>query len=77
MFNHLSKMSFFVSFSILSAFVCAATIPGSVWETTECKTCPYSLCTNAKIYNARDNPNTTFACWTRGTEIYNDTYVIV
>ncbi|KAK7189867.1 hypothetical protein PSPO01_04257 [Paraphaeosphaeria sporulosa] len=54
----------------LLAAVGAANLPGSIWEPTECKTCPYSLCTNKKVY---DRGNTIFTCWTSGTDIYTDT----
>lgn len=40
---------------------------------TECKTCPYSLCTNKAFYEY--DTQVTLLCWTRGTEIGGDTYV--
>ena len=39
---------------------------------TECKTCPYSLCTNTATYEGLDV--VTLLCWTRGTVIDNDRY---
>jgi len=38
---------------------------------TECKTCPYSLCTNVAWYTY--STNVTLTCWTSGTSIDNDT----
>ncbi|OCL14595.1 hypothetical protein AOQ84DRAFT_280768 [Glonium stellatum] len=38
---------------------------------TECKTCPYSLCTN-KLYYDSDTPAVVLQCWTHGTEIAGD-----
>jgi len=38
---------------------------------TECKNCPYSLCTNKAWYDY--GTNVTLLCWTRGTKIDNDT----
>ncbi|KAF2196630.1 hypothetical protein GQ43DRAFT_467031 [Delitschia confertaspora ATCC 74209] len=38
---------------------------------TECKTCPHSLCTNKQYYISGDSLNAT--CWTRGTKIAGDT----
>jgi len=40
---------------------------------TECKTCPYSLCTNKAFYEY-DTP-VTLVCWTRGTVIDGDALV--
>jgi hypothetical protein len=37
---------------------------------TECKTCPYSLCTNKEFYDY-DTP-LTLVCWTSGTVIDGD-----
>lgn len=37
---------------------------------TECKTCPYSLCTNTVYYEELEN--LTLLCWTRGTVIDDD-----
>lgn len=56
---------------IIATFFRGQNVRGSVWDTTECKKCPYNLCTNTKIY---DNPDTAFTCWTTGTDIYSDTY---
>ncbi len=41
---------------------------------TECKTCPYSLCTNKEFYTYETE--VTLTCWTSGTDIGNDTYVL-
>ncbi|KUJ08886.1 uncharacterized protein LY89DRAFT_741715 [Mollisia scopiformis] len=38
---------------------------------TECKTCPYSLCTNKAYYDY--GTTVTLLCWTVGTQIDNDT----
>jgi len=38
---------------------------------TECKTCPYTLCTNKAFYTY--STAVTLVCWTRGTRIANDT----
>lgn len=38
---------------------------------TECKTCPYSLCTNKAFYTY--STTVTLACWTSGDSIGNDT----
>lgn len=62
-----------IAIGSLALSVYALDVSGSVYATTECKSCPYSLCTNVKIINPEDNPNTTFTCWTSGTEIYNET----
>ncbi|KAH7396760.1 hypothetical protein DE146DRAFT_49831 [Phaeosphaeria sp. MPI-PUGE-AT-0046c] len=37
---------------------------------TECKTCPYTLCTNKSFYDYYDPLNVT--CWTHGTEVVGD-----
>jgi hypothetical protein len=37
---------------------------------TECKTCPWTLCTNTVYYESEDN--VTLTCWTHGTEIAGD-----
>jgi hypothetical protein len=37
---------------------------------TECKTCPWTLCTNKEFYEGTDN--VTLTCWTHGTEIAGD-----
>ena len=37
---------------------------------TECKTCPYSLCTNKAAYDG--STGVTLLCWTRGTVIDGD-----
>lgn len=37
---------------------------------TECKTCPYKLCTNKSFYDYYDTLNVT--CWTHGTEVVGD-----
>jgi hypothetical protein len=39
---------------------------------TECKTCPWTLCTNKAFYEGGDN--VTLTCWTHGTEIAGDRY---
>lgn len=41
---------------------------------TECKKCPRSLCPNTKYYGYNDEFNVT--CWTRGTKIMDDKYVM-
>jgi len=41
---------------------------------TECKTCPHSVCTNKAYYIGGDNFTST--CWTRGTKIVRDKYVV-
>lgn len=38
---------------------------------TECKTCPYTLCTNKAFYGY--DTQVTLTCWTEGTSIANDT----
>lgn len=38
--------------------------------TTECKTCPYKLCTNKAYYDY--NTQVSLTCWTRGTVIRGD-----
>jgi hypothetical protein len=38
---------------------------------TECKTCPYSLCTNKEYYDY--DTMVTLICWTTGTAIDGDT----
>ncbi|KAI9047517.1 hypothetical protein LZ554_008233 [Drepanopeziza brunnea f. sp. 'monogermtubi'] len=38
---------------------------------TECKTCPYSLCTNKAFYEY--NTQVSLVCWTNGAEIDGDT----
>lgn len=44
----------------------ATTVPSRVEDgiQTECKTCPYELCTNAAAYLY--GQDLTLACWTRG-----------
>lgn len=37
---------------------------------TECKTCPYSLCTNKEFYEY--DTQLTLVCWTSGTVIDGD-----
>lgn len=47
----------------------AATVPSTVEEgiQTECKTCPYSLCTNVAAYEYGHDMS--LSCWTRGDTI--------
>ncbi|CAI6331677.1 unnamed protein product [Periconia digitata] len=57
------------------AFV-AADIPSTVEDhPTECKRCPYNLCTNKVIYDPETKPNMTLKCYTEGDEIVGDTSV--
>lgn len=39
---------------------------------TECKTCPYTLCTNKAYYES--DANVTVTCYTHGTAIDDDEY---
>jgi hypothetical protein len=57
--------------SLLARFT-IADIPNSITTPTECKTCPYNLCPNTKIYDF-DNPSMNLTCWAEGTEIVGDT----
>jgi hypothetical protein len=67
------SMLLLLSIGSFLVFTGAADLPGTFWETAECKTCPYSLCSNAAVYGRDEHPNSTFTCWTHGTDIYNDT----
>jgi hypothetical protein len=57
---------------LLLVHFAAADIPNKITIPTECKTCPYSVCTNRKIYDSY-NSNMTLTCWAEGTEIVGDT----
>lgn len=54
----------------------ATTVPSTVEDgiQTECKACPYSLCTNTAAYEY--NHDMTLTCWTRGDNIVDTEYVI-
>jgi len=64
---------------IIASAVMAQQPPGNLTNTvekgmrTECKTCPYSLCTNTVYYEELEN--LTLLCWTRGTVIDSDRYL--
>lgn len=62
---------YFLSILIMRAV--AAAIPNNVTVGTECKSCPYSLCTNFKIYEWEHASSMNLTCWTEGTEIVGDT----
>lgn len=40
--------------------------------TTECKTCPRSLCPNVELVRAPDTEEFNVTCWTMGTKIMGD-----
>lgn len=52
------------------------TVPSTVEDgiQTECKTCPYSLCTNIEPYEYGHEMNLT--CWTEGEKIVDTTWVM-
>lgn len=52
------------------------TVPSRVEDgiQTECKTCPYKLCTNVAAYEYEHE--TTLTCWTRGDSIVDTKYVL-
>jgi hypothetical protein len=61
-----------LTFGFLLVRVAVADIPNTITIPTECKTCPYNLCTNTKIYDY-DNSGMNLTCWTGGSEIVGDT----
>lgn len=70
-----SSVGFIVPLVLIFAPVIAAAavkpyISAVAEYSTECKTCPYSLCTNKLYYDGGDNLTTT--CWTRGSKIVGD-----
>lgn len=55
----------------------AATVPSTVEDgiQTECKTCPYSLCTNVAAYEYGHDMS--LSCWTRGDTIVETKCVLI
>ncbi|KAF2684888.1 hypothetical protein K458DRAFT_267526, partial [Lentithecium fluviatile CBS 122367] len=47
-------------------------IPNSITIPTECKTCPYNLCPNTKVYDW-ENSGMNLTCWSAGSDIAGDT----
>lgn len=58
-----------LSILLLTPLTCALEpyINTTAEYSTECKTCPHSLCPNTLAYGYEDSFNAT--CWTRGTKI--------
>jgi hypothetical protein len=71
-FIPVGNMAHLCVLGLLFARFVAADIPNKITISTECKTCPYSLCTNKKIYDS-NKPNMTLTCWAEGTGIVGDT----
>ena len=78
LFNHFMM---FIQSLLATLLVSAATVKGEFKPAinntlekgvqTECKTCPFSLCTNKAFYSY--STAVTLACWTSGDSIGNDT----